>query len=115
MWASFPGPGSPWFLANRYPCFHQFRGGKGVAVFLGFYDSPVPLGRRTVLLRLGHRLRDPPYSLHRFLLHDHCPGGGAIMACEYNPIAVAGSLATALFIYHNHRKNISTLLHKTDS
>lgn len=39
----------PWaclalILGNHFPCFHGFRGGKGVANFIGFYLPLMPLG-----------------------------------------------------------------------
>ena len=34
--ALVPWVGTALVLGNRFPCFHRFRGGKGVASFLGF-------------------------------------------------------------------------------
>jgi acyl phosphate:glycerol-3-phosphate acyltransferase len=45
-----PWSGVALILGNHFPCFHGFRGGKGVANFLGFYAVLLPLG---TLLALG--------------------------------------------------------------
>ncbi len=42
-------PWVPWaglalILGNHFPCFHSFRGGKGVANYLGFYAFLIPVG-----------------------------------------------------------------------
>jgi glycerol-3-phosphate acyltransferase PlsY len=42
--ALVPWAGLALILGNRFPCFHGFRGGKGVANFLGFYLLLLPLG-----------------------------------------------------------------------
>lgn len=46
FWADplVPWAGFGLILGNRYPCFHGFQGGKGVANFLGFYLLLLPLG-----------------------------------------------------------------------
>jgi glycerol-3-phosphate acyltransferase PlsY len=42
--ALVPWAGLALILGNRFPCFHGWRGGKGVANFLGFYLLLLPLG-----------------------------------------------------------------------
>lgn len=39
-----PWCGAALILGNHFPCFHGFRGGKGVANFLGFYAVLLPWG-----------------------------------------------------------------------
>ena len=39
-----PWAGLALIMGNHFPCFHGFRGGKGVANFLGFYAVLLPVG-----------------------------------------------------------------------
>jgi len=48
--ALIPWVGLGLILGNRLPCFHQFRGGKGVANYLGFSAFIAPLWALAAIL-----------------------------------------------------------------
>ena len=102
-------------LGNSYPCFHQFRGGKGVAGFLGFTMLLAPWAAALSCLAwvLVYGIIRIPFIASFVMVA--VLAGGTVMACEYDPMAVAGSLATAAFIFHNHEKNVAALIGKADS
>lgn len=51
--ALVPWAGLALILGNRFPCFHGWRGGKGVANFLGFYLFLLPLGTALAVAAYG--------------------------------------------------------------
>jgi glycerol-3-phosphate acyltransferase PlsY len=51
--ALVPWAGLALILGNRFPCFHGWRGGKGVANFLGFYLPLLPLGTAVAVAAYG--------------------------------------------------------------
>jgi glycerol-3-phosphate acyltransferase PlsY len=99
-------------LGNRFPCFHNFRGGKGVANYLGFSMIIVPVSAGISVLAWGLS-----YALFRipfigsfvmvFIL-----AAGTLPACDLHPFAIAGVLATVALIYYGHKRNITELIQK---
>jgi glycerol-3-phosphate acyltransferase PlsY len=99
-------------LGNRFPCFHNFRGGKGVANYLGFSMIIVPVSAGISVLAWG-----VSYALFRipfigsfvmvFIL-----AAGTLPACDLHPFAIAGVLATVALIYYGHKRNITELVQK---
>lgn len=101
----------PWIglgliLGNRWPCFHGFKGGKGVANYLGFTAAVAPAGAGIGVLAWGvaHLIWRTPF-LSSF----------AMVFCLTVATAVApgmigygrlGALATAVFIVACHHRNI---------
>jgi len=82
----------PWvgfglILGNRLPCFHRFRGGKGVAAYLGFSVILVPLFAAVSALAW--------LTVYGF----HLPGG-------------AGIIASVVLIFYSHKSNITDLIRK---
>lgn len=94
-------------LGNRYPCFHQFRGGKGVANYLGFSIVIVPLGALASCLAwfMAFRLFRRPFIASFFLVA--MIAGATIHKWNDFPMAIAGVVATSAFIVYNHRGNIA--------
>ncbi len=95
---------------NRFPCFHRFQGGKGVASFLGFTILLAPWG--AVLSCL---VWVAVYGIARIpFVASFCMvfvlGGSAVLAGGAEVISIAGTVATVLLIFLNHRKNIVVLL-----
>lgn len=92
---------------NRYPCFHQFQGGKGVANYLGFSAVLVPAGALAACIAWGlvfGLMRLPfiaSFSMVAVL------AGATIFRWAASPLAIAGTAATVLFIVFNHRSNIA--------
>lgn len=93
-------------LGNSYPCFHGFRGGKGVANYLGFTLLVAPWAAlaAAIIWLIIYRIISVPFIASFFMVF--------ILACgqafnpQWPPIAVAGAVAAFLLILFNHRKNI---------
>lgn len=101
-------------LGNRYPCFHGFRGGKGVANFLGFsvFIAPVAAAVACGAWVLVYAVVRRPFIASFFMIAS-C-SIGLMAAGGYLPAAIAGSTLSALFILYNHRKNIQELLYEKE-
>lgn len=105
----------PWIgfalvVGNRFPCFHGFRGGKGVAAYLGF---AIPLTPWAVVLACGvwvivHRIVRIPFIASFFMVL--VLGGAVAAASGGEALPVAGTVATVLLIIMSHRRNVVALL-----
>ncbi|MBP7738351.1 MAG: glycerol-3-phosphate acyltransferase [Spirochaetes bacterium] len=107
-----PWAGLALVAGNTYPCFHRFRGGKGVANYLGFTAVVTPAGAVVsaiawVLVYLVKRL---PFVASFAMIA--VLALGTIAACDYSAVAAVGSIVTALFIVFNHRKNIMEMMER---
>ena len=105
----------PWIgfslvVGNRFPCFHQFRGGKGVAGFLGFTImlSPVAAAVSAIIWVAVHRIVRIPFIASFFMIS--ALAIGTMIAYSFETVAAAGTIATALLIVFNHRQNMAELL-----
>ena len=99
-------------LGNRFPCFHQFRGGKGVANYLGFTTiiTPFAAGISALAWLATFAIFRIPFVgsfVMVFIL-----GAGTLLACNFDPLATAAVLATVVLITYGHRRNISEQIHK---
>jgi glycerol-3-phosphate acyltransferase PlsY len=99
-------------LGNRFPCFHQFRGGKGVANYLGFTTiiAPVAAGISALAWLAAFALFRIPFIgsfVMVFIL-----GLGTLLACNFDPLSTAAVLATVALIYYGHRRNIVEQIQK---
>ncbi len=105
-----PWAGLALVVGNRYPCFHQFRGGKGVANFLGFSAVITPAGAIVSAMAwvMVYLVRRTPFIASFVMIAVLALGN--IIACNYKAAAVVGSIITALFIIFNHRNNIEEFL-----
>lgn len=110
-----PGTLTPWvglalILGNRYPCFHGFRGGKGVAAYLGFTLPIAPLAAALSALAWAgvYALTRLPFIASFFMVT--ILAAGTIFAFSYDVTATTGVVATVVFIYFNHRENIMNLI-----
>jgi len=115
----FLSPGFvPWvgfalILGNRYPCFHHFRGGKGVAAYLGFslpVTAPLMAAIACAAWAGLYAITKIPF-ISSFALVTIL-AVSAIMHFQCSLPAAAGVMATLLFICWNHRGNIRQLLQK---
>ena len=93
-------------LGNRFPCFHGFRGGKGVANFLGFSAFIAPLSAAITCGAwvLVYVIVRRPFIASFFMIASCAVG--LMAAAGYHPLAIAGAAACFLFIVYNHKKNI---------
>ena len=110
--AQVPWVGLALVLGNRYPCFHGFQGGKGVAAYLGFTIPLAPLAAALSALAWAviYGLTRLPFMASFLMIA--VLAAGTIIAFAYQAIATIGVMATALFIYCSHRQNIQDLFQK---
>ena len=93
-------------LGNSFPCFHGFRGGKGVANYLGFTVLVAPwaaLASAAIWLIVYGIVRIT-FIASFFMVSTLACGQALILHWQFS--AVFGVLATLLLIFFNHRKNI---------
>jgi len=105
----------PWIglalvAGNRFPLFHRFRGGKGVASYLGFTLPIAPWGAALSCLVwvAVHRIVRVPFIASFFMVL--ILGGTTVAANGAQRVPLAGTIATVLWIGFSHRDNILTLL-----
>ncbi len=107
----------PWtgfclILGNRFPCFHGFNGGKGVANYLGFYTALLPLGvlSAVAVYLLAFAVFRVPF-IGSFGIVATLTGFGIYRWCKA-PVGLLGVLVTASAIVWFHRENIAVYLKK---
>ena len=105
----------PWIglalvAGNRFPCFHGFRGGKGVASYLGFVVPIAPWGAAAACLAwvAVHRIVRIPFIASFCMIL--VLGRAVAAAGETDVLSIAGTVATVALIVFNHRRNVATLL-----
>ena len=113
--ALLPSAFVPWIglalvAGNRFPCFHGFRGGKGVASYLGFVVPIAPWGAAAACLAwvAVHRIVRIPFIASFCMIL--VLGRAVAAAGETDVLSIAGTAATVALIVFNHRRNIATLL-----
>jgi glycerol-3-phosphate acyltransferase PlsY len=101
----------PWvglglIIGNRFPCFHGFRGGKGVANYLGFTVVVAPAWAALGALAWGaaHRVWRTPF-LSSFAMV-FVLAAGTVIAGGGSWRGGIGAVITALFIVACHHRNI---------
>ena len=110
-----PWVGLALILGNRFPCFHQFHGGKGVASYLGFTAIILPCSAAiSCLVWVGvYGIVRIPFIASFFMTLVLMVG--TIIACGYQAAASIGTIITAMFIFYNHRQNVVELFSKPSS
>lgn len=104
----------PWLglaliIGNRYPCFHGFRGGKGVANYLGFTVALSPLGAGVAALSwVGLFALVRSSFISSFLMVAVLAASNMIRS-GWDPGGVTATLLTAALVYWAHRSNITQL------
>lgn len=95
-------------IGNRYPCFHGFRGGKGVANYLGFTLALAPAAALLSVAAWGAMFlvfRTP--FLSSFAMIAVLAAGTCALHGQAGFALCGGAVATAGFIVWNHRSNLS--------
>ncbi len=97
-------------LGNRFPCFHGFRGGKGVANYLGFtlIAAPVAAGISMLAWGFAYGLVRTPFIASFTMIF--ILAGGTVVEYGFNHVAASGSIITALVIYYAHKSNVTEFL-----
>ena len=93
-------------LGNSFPCFHNFRGGKGVANYLGFTSLIAPwaaLASAAIWL-IAYGIGRVTFIASFFMVFTLALGQAFTLHWKFN--AVAGASATFFLVLFNHRKNI---------
>jgi glycerol-3-phosphate acyltransferase PlsY len=102
---------TPWvglflLLGNRFPCFHQFKGGKGVASYIGFTAalSPVAAALSCLVWVAGYSVFRVPFmaSLGMILVLS----AGSMIALSWDTTAVTGIVLITAFLLTNHWPNV---------
>ena len=93
-------------LGNSFPCFHGFRGGKGVANYLGFTALIAPWAAliAAVIWLIVYGIVRLAFIASFFMIVTLA--FGQAFTLDWNFSAITGALATFLLILFNHRKNI---------
>jgi len=107
-----PWSGLALILGNRFPCFHGFRGGKGVANYLGFTTIITPLAAAISALAWLATFALVRIPFVGSFVMVSILGAGTLLACKFDPGSAAAVLATVALIVYGHRPNISELMSK---
>jgi len=93
-------------LGNSFPCFHNFRGGKGVANYLGFtvLIAPGAALASTAIWLIAYGICRITFIASFFMVFTLALGQSFSLHWKFS--ALAGASATFLLILFNHRKNI---------
>ena len=110
-----PAPAQIWvgfclLLGNRFPCFHEFKGGKGVAHFIGFSLFSSPL---FTVLSLGGWCIGYLFFRHSFagsMVLVAIIGMGLARTSDADIIGIAGVIVCMGFIILNHKNNLIALI-----
>ena len=99
-------------LGNRFPCFHQFHGGKGVANYLGFTIPLAPLAACISALAwlAAFAIFRIPFVgsfVMVFIL-----GAGTLFVCNFDPLATTAVLTTVVLICYGHKRNVVEQIQK---
>ncbi|MBN2040510.1 MAG: glycerol-3-phosphate acyltransferase [Spirochaetes bacterium] len=99
-------------LGNKYPCFHQFRGGKGVANYLGFTLVFTPLWAAIAAGSwvIVYFIVRTPFIASFFMILTLA--AGTMITYDLNPAASTGAACTAILIFINHKSNIKEFINK---
>jgi glycerol-3-phosphate acyltransferase PlsY len=115
-----PPSAIPWvsvalIFGNRYPVFHQFSGGKGVANYLGFTAAISPVGSLLSALAwtISFGIVRIPFIASFFMVLGLA--GATIFRWREFPLAVIGSIVTLILIIINHRQNIAAFRERKKS
>ena len=94
-------------LGNSFPCFHGFRGGKGVANYLGFTLLIAPWAAllAAILWILVYGVKRVPFIASFFMVATLSVGLAEPFLWVFP--AISGALATFALIVFNHRTNMA--------
>lgn len=101
----------PWagfflIIGNRFPCFHGFSGGKGVANYLGFSAVLVPWAAAVsaAVWFVINKVTAKPFIASFGMVF--VLGVFTALKFEQSDYAILGTILTVVLIVVNHKKNI---------
>lgn len=102
-------------LGNRFPCFHGFKGGKGVANYLGFtlWLAPISAVIGGVAWLLVNAIIRIPFIASFCMVI--ILAMGTLISFNASPPAIIGVVLTALFIFISHKQNMVEWLQSDDT
>lgn len=102
---------TPWvglflLLGNRFPCFHQFQGGKGVGSYIGFTValSPLASALSCLIWVAGYSVFRVPFIASIGMIF--VLSAGSMIAVSWATTAVIGVGLTTALLLANHWPNI---------
>ncbi len=102
--SAVPWAGVALLLGNRFPVWHGFRGGKGVAAYLGFVAALWPAGAAMAAAAWIVVYAWARVSAAASMAMVVCLGGAAYAAVP-TAVAAVATTASLLLILHGHRPN----------
>ena len=94
-------------LGNRYPCFHGFKGGKGVASYMGFVIFIIPIWGLAATFLWPVIYKVIKITFIPSFITIAMMGIGISRYFEWNPVSIAVTSATICLIFWGHKKNIN--------
>ncbi len=107
-----PAAGLALMIGNRYPCFHGFRGGKGVSAFIGFtlYANPLFAAASMALWVMIYGIIRIPFiasfGMSLALMT------GLFLYVAMDPVGVLLAFHMLVLVVMNHRGNILALINR---
>jgi len=110
-----PFSGFGLIIGNTFPCFHGFKGGKGVANYLGFtiVSAPLSCGIAVIVWLIVYGVGRTPFISSFFMVV--ILSIGTILAFQFSPLAVLAVGPTVILIFFNHRQNIISFINRNNT
>ncbi len=109
-WQQYHWIGLAMICGNRFPCWHHFQGGKGVAHYIGFTAVAVPAATIVALSAwiLAYYVWRIPFIASIIMV---CAlAVGVITSQPWNGLTGFATIITALLICYNHKRNIAEMI-----
>jgi len=97
-------------IGNRYPVFHNFKGGKGVATYLGFTAAVAPVFAAAACLTWVVVYAVARITFIGSLFMIAVMGTGIIQRYHWEACALTGTILHLSLIIYAHRSNIAAYL-----
>ena len=114
-WQQIPWIGLAMISGNRFPCWHHFQGGKGVAHYIGFTAVVAPLATIAALFAwiftyCGLIIFHWRIPFIASIIMVGVLAAGTIASQPWNGLAGFATIITALLICYNHKRNITEII-----
>jgi glycerol-3-phosphate acyltransferase PlsY len=102
-------------LGNRFPCFHGFKGGKGVASYMGFVIFIIPIWGLVATFLWPVVYKVIKITFIPSFITITLMGIGVSRYFAWSPVSIAATSATIFLIFLGHKKNITEYFYKESS